>query len=60
MSTLDSFLHITREDGEVVEVSKELVIAGPVAIFVGGAPVGYSDGYTVNLPLWRKEGHEPR
>lgn len=50
----NNLLHVTRQDGEVVAVAKELVILGPMTVAMNGQVVGTTNELRMELPLWNK------
>ncbi len=54
-STMNTLLHVTRQDGEVVEVAKELFFTGHIEVFIGDDFVGVCKEYRVDNPIWRKK-----
>lgn len=63
--TMTNLLHVTREDGRVTEVSKELVMEGPMQIFIGD-PLDPSRGFRfvgtthelrLDNPIYKDQSH---
>lgn len=47
-------LHITRVDGEIVEVSKETVFSGPIDVFIGNKKIGNTSEYRLEVPCYKR------
>ncbi len=60
-STMTPLLHVTREDGEITSVSKELVISGgDIEIFMNGKPVATVKKISMENVLWEKQPSSPK
>lgn len=50
--TITNLVHVTRKDGRVVQVSKELVISGPMTLAINGEVIGTTSEVRVDRIAW--------
>lgn len=56
----EKFVHVTRENGEIVEVTKEERFVGKGTLSIGGVVIGEITGMSIERPVWKKKGRRKR
>lgn len=49
------FVHITRENGDIVAVAKEMVIPGPIVMVKNGRICRIAAEIRGEVPIWKRE-----
>lgn len=57
---IEKLVHVTRENGDVVEVTKETRVIGKGKVLIGGVVIAEFSAMRIEEPIWKKKGRGKR